>query len=203
MVRAGSWSGCWRRRTSEAGATFPFNTWKTLVECCPVVQKKALLLISPVLDVAPVSLNAEGMVPSSTSRLRRRPVSRRFRRRRYLFVFSRCCRAAADCARGLRRQAVLSQSMCMRGNWKVTRRSRWWWDRESYRELIVSGRSGGGFNGAGGGLKVSLMLFNLTGTCLTPLSSPGACKEMPSPSCFHQSGRVAVLFSSWWHFDAS
>ena len=47
----------------------------SVVERCPVAQKKALLLLIPALDVEPVSLTAEGMVPSSTPHLRRRPVS--------------------------------------------------------------------------------------------------------------------------------
>ena len=45
------------------GASLPLGGRKILVERCPIAQKEALLLLRLALDVAPVSLTAEGMVP--------------------------------------------------------------------------------------------------------------------------------------------
>ena len=75
MVRAGSQRGCWRRQTSEAGAALPLGRRKIVVERCPVAQKEVRSLLRPALDVAPVSLTAEGRVPLRTPCLRRWVVS--------------------------------------------------------------------------------------------------------------------------------
>ena len=48
---------------------------KILVERCHIAKIEARSLLRPALDVATVSLTAEGMVPSRTPRLRRRAAS--------------------------------------------------------------------------------------------------------------------------------
>ena len=61
-VRAGCRRGCWRRRTSDAGAGLPSGKWKILSDFCPVSMMGSLKRL--LLDVAPVALMTEGSVPS-------------------------------------------------------------------------------------------------------------------------------------------
>ena len=65
-------------------------------------------------------------------------------------------------------------------------------------EMVCSASgSGGGDNGAGGGLEISLVIFCLNAvTFILSSAGPGVCQR-PCFSFVHQAGRFAALDSSW------
>ena len=84
-VLVGSWRFFSSLNTLEAGAVLLLGMWKSLVDFMPVGMKG--LPTRPALEVAPVSLMADGMVPSSTPHLTCAFVIGLARRVRFLLDF--------------------------------------------------------------------------------------------------------------------